>query len=120
MSVKKYSKAWQLYLNLPDNCKTVDRVKISIATAALKLGELEYLNTFFNEEHYDIREGEASLTDVWFEYCALKMAKERGIENPSNDVLEALIDEAWDIYPPRKDIDFRMSSDKKHRYRVSD
>ena len=98
----------------------MDRVKISAAQAAVKLGDLDYLKGFFTEEHYDIREGESSLTDVWFEYCALKLAKERGIENPDQKTIDSLIDEAWDICPPDKAIDFRMSSDKKDRYRISD
>ena len=120
VKVKKHEKLWQLYQTLPDSCKAVDRVKISAAQAAVKLGEIEYLNQFFIEEHYDVREGESSLTDVWFEYCALKMAKERGIENPDSHTIDTLIDEAWDLYPPNKEIDFRMSADKKDRYRVSD
>ena len=118
VKAKKYEKLWQLYLSLPESCKEVDRVKISAAQAAVKLGELGYLEHFFIEEHYDIREGESSLTDIWFEYCALKMAKERGIESPDREILEELIDEAWDLCPPSKDIDFRMSADKKDRYRV--
>ena len=120
LKAKKFSKLRELYLTLPDNCKEVDRVKISAAQAAVKLGDLDYLKGFFTEEHYDIREGESSLTDVWFEYCALKLAKERGIENPDQKTIDSLIDEAWDICPPDKAIDFRMSSDKKDRYRISD
>ena len=115
----KYEKLWNTYVALPENCKTPDRVKISVAKAAIKLRNTEYLEKFFAEEHYDIREGEVSLTDVWFEFCALKMAKERGITEITPKILDDLIDEAWDIYPPDKSIDFRMSVNKKNRYRVS-
>lgn len=117
---KNYEKIWQIYTSLPQNCKDFDRVKITTAKSAVKLGKLDYLENFFIEEHHDIREGEVSLSDVWFEYCALKMAKERGIENPSAKQLDDLIDEAWDKYPPSKDIDFRMSADKQFRYRISE
>lgn len=120
VKVKGFEKLWQLYLELPESCKAVDRVKISAAQAAVKLGKLDYLESFFVEEHYDVREGESSLTDVWFEYCALRMAKERGIESPDTATIDELIDEAWDLFPPIKAIDFRMSADKKDRYRVSD
>lgn len=115
---KKYSKAWEIYTNLPENCKCVDRVKISAATAAVKIGKSDYLDAFFAEPHFDIREGEESLTNVWFEYCALKLAKERGIENPTEEKLAELFDEAWDSCPPDYSIDFRMSTDKKSKYRV--
>ena len=46
------------------------------------------------------------------------MAKERGITELTDEVLQDLMDEAWDIYPPDPSIDFRMSFDKKTRYRV--
>ena len=117
---KKFSKLWALFSGLSDTLKEVDRIKISAARAAIRLGHTDYLEKFFKEEHYDIREGEVSLTDIWFEFCALKMAKERGIENPGRDTLEELIDEAWDTCPPDKSIDFRMSDNKKNRYRVSE
>ena len=93
--------------------------KIFAYLASVKLGELEYLEAFFEKEHYDVRWRESSLSDVWFEYCALRLAKERGIENPDAATLDALIDEAWNLCQPRKDIDFRMSADQKDRYRVS-
>lgn len=117
-SRKKYEKLWGLFEKLPDNCKNVDRIRISAAQAAIKLKKTDYLTVFFAEEHYAIREGECSLTDIWFEYCALKMAKERGIDATDPEKLDALLDEAWDSCPPSYDIDFRMSFDKKNRYRV--
>ena len=115
---KKYEKLWSIFVNLPESCKKVDRIRISAALAAVKLRKTDYLAEFFSEEHHDIREGECSLTDIWFEYCALKMAKERGIDVSDLKALDMLIDEAWDSCPPSEDIVFRMSFDKKNRYRV--
>ena len=115
----KFEKLWEKYQALPENCKKIDRIKITAAKAAIKLRNLEYLEGFFAEEHHDIREGEVSLTDIWFEFCALKMAAERGITDLTPEVLDNLIDEAWDACPPDKSIDFRMSVNKKNRYRVS-
>lgn len=117
---QRYGKLWQVYLSLPEKCREPDRVKISAAKAAVKLGKLDYLEHFFAEDHYDIREGETSLTDIWFEYNALLMAKERGMESLTPSELEALIDEAWEKCPPRKEIDFRMSLDRNFRYRISE
>ena len=117
---ERYEKAWGIFESLPEEYSKIDRIRISAAVAAIKLGYFDYLDVFFAEEHCDVREGDCSLTDVWFEYCALKMAKERGIENPDSHTIDTLIDEAWDLYPPNKEIDFRMSADKKDRYRVSD
>ena len=115
---RKHEKLWGIFASLPESCKKIDRIRISAASAAVKLKKTEYLSEFFSEEHHDIREGECSLTDIWFEYCALKMATERGLDADDPAVLDELIDEAWDTCPPSEDIDFRMSFDKKNRYRV--
>lgn len=111
-------KLWDLYLSLPENCKTPDRVRITVASAAVKLDKLDYLERFFAEEHHDIREGECSLTDLWFEYCARRMARERGIAPITPEKLDRLIDEAWENCPPAPEIDFRMSFDRKSKYRI--
>lgn len=115
---KKYEKVWEIFESLPEHCSGVDRIRITAAAAAVKLDRLSYLEQFFSEKHHDIREGENSLTDIWFEFCARRMAKERGLTDLTNDILQELMDEAWDLYPPDPEIDFRMSFDKKTRYRV--
>lgn len=115
----KHEKTWSLFCALPKSLKAVDRIRISAANAAVKLGELEYLGVFFAEQHYDIREGETSLTDVWFEYCARKMAKERGITDLTEKTLDKLIDEAWESCPPDYSIDFRMSYNRQIKYRIN-
>ena len=79
-----------------------------VAKAAVKLYKFDYLEKFFATEHNAIREGEMSLTDIWFEFCAIKIARERGISQPSHELLEELIEEAWETCPPDKSIDFRM------------
>ncbi len=117
---KRYFRAFQVYKTLPEICKTQDRVKISAAMAAVKLGNLDYLDAFFAEEHYDIREGECTLTNVWFEYSARRLARERGIDMLTSDKLQELIDEAEETCPPPPSIDFRMSVDKNNKYRVSE
>lgn len=118
IKTKKYEKVWKIFENLPDNCKRADRIKISVAVAAVKLGKFDYLEKFFAEEHYAIAEGEDTLTDVWFEYSARLLAKERGINNLSDEKLNELIDEAWETCPPDYSIDFRLSLARKDKYRV--
>lgn len=115
---KKYEKTWSIFGALPESCKKIDRIRISAAQAAVKLDKFEYLENFFNEEHYDIREGEVSLTDVWFEFCAKKMARASGITELSEEKLSELIEQASEKFPPNKEIDFRMSLSKKTKYRI--
>ena len=114
----KYEKVWSIYEATPESFKAVDRIKISAAAAAVKLSNFEYMEKFFTEDHYDIREGENSLTDMWFEFSARKMAKERGITDLTEEKLDELIDEAWEVCPPDYSIDFRMSFNRKIKYRV--
>jgi len=115
---KDYSKVWDIFTSLPPNCSCVDRIRITAATAAVKLDQLSYLEKFFTEQHHDIKEGECSLTNIWFEYCARRMAKERGIVDLTDEIMQDLMDEAWDTCPPDPAIDFRMSFDKKIKYRI--
>ena len=114
----RWEKIWNLFLALPASCQAVDRIRISAAQAAVKLDQLDYLDVFFKEEHHDIREGEVSLTDIWFEFCARRMAKERGVDPADTESMQQLLDEAWDNCPPAAEIDFRMSFDKNLKYRI--
>ena len=82
------------------------------------MDNLDYLTQFFAEPHHDIREGECSLTDIWFEFCARRMARERGIDAADGETMQKLLDEAWDTCPPDPAIDFRMSFDRTLKYRV--
>ncbi len=116
---KNYEKIWRIYETLPAHCKAVDRIKITVAGAAVALDKLDYLEKFFSEKHYSIAEGETSLSNVWFEFMARKLMKERGITEISDEAWEDLLDEAWEKYPPAYEIDFRMSLDRKNKYRVS-
>lgn len=115
----KYEKAWELYSSLPEKIQQVDRMMICAAQTAIKLRKLDFLSKFFEREYADIAEGETSLTDLWFEYCARKMAKERGLgEDVQGETLEKLMDEAWASCPPPAAIDFRMSFDRQKKYRM--
>lgn len=114
----KYEKLWSIFETLPENCKKIDRIRITAARAAVKLDNLDYLTQFFAEPHHDIREGECSLTDIWFEFCARRMARERGVEITDAEAMQKLLDEAWDNCPPDPAIDFRMSFDRTLKYRV--
>lgn len=117
LKLEKYEKIWEIFNTLPDNCKSADRIRITSAQAAFRLDHNDFLDEFFNETHYDVREGEDTLTDIWFERQAREWARERGIElTPEN--LDKLIDEAWETTKPPVEIDFRQSYIRSNRYRV--
>ena len=117
----KYEKAWKLYESLPEKMKSVERLILCALQAAIKLKKLDFIAAALKCEFADIKEGETSLTDIWFEYCALKMALERGLgDDLTEEQMNELIDEAWDHCPPPAEIDFRMSFDRKKKYRMED
>ena len=119
---KEYEKAWKLFESMPERIKNADRVSLSGAKCALKLGKLDHVEKALLMDHATIREGENSLTNMWFELCARKLAKERGIVQTDLDreTFAKLIEEAEENCPPPYSIDFRMSYDKKHQYRISE
>ena len=107
--------------NVVKFCEIVECKNVVISMLPFKcvLGgedKLAYLREFFNEEHYDIREGEVSLTKVWFEFCARKMALEDGLTSPDSEQLSSYIEKAEELCPPAYGIDFRMSLGKS-KYR---
>ncbi|MBO4326118.1 MAG: DUF5107 domain-containing protein [Clostridia bacterium] len=118
----KYAESWALYGSMPDNLQTEDRVALCAAGCAVKLGYLDFAEKVILAEHSTIREGENSLTDMWFELCARKRAKENGLDPAAvdKDTLSKLKEEAEDNCPPPYSIDFRMSYDKKRQYRASE
>ena len=117
LKLERFEQIWEIFTTLPDNCKGADRIRITAAQAAFRLDKNDFLDEFFSETHYDVREGEDTLTDIWFERQARQWARERGIElTPEN--LDKLIDEAWETTKPPVEIDFRQSYMRSNRYRV--
>lgn len=115
----EYAKAWSVYEVLPKVIQKNDRVQLCAARTAIRLRKLEFFSDgFFEYENPAICEGETSLSDIWFEYCALKTAAARGMGEPNAEQLSALIDEMWDTCPPPAVIDFRMSFDRNNKYRM--
>jgi len=60
------------------------------------------------------------LTEIWFKYSAVLLAKDDGIENPSSEELVNYLEKAKKICPPPEEIDFRMTVDDNEKYRVEE
>ena len=81
------------------------RIRLLEAQAALKQGDLEVAERFFKDEVVitDLREGENSLTDLWFDYQAHKISID---ENSLLD--DSQIARVMEGVKVPKKIDFRM------------
>jgi len=112
-----FEKAWQVFETLPEEIRKTERVTLCAATCGIRLGKVDFVETVFRREFGTIREGETSLSDIWFQLHARKLALENGITNPTDEELEPFIDEAWKKCPPPHEIDFRMSYVRDKQYR---
>lgn len=90
---------------LDDSIRSIPRIKLALAYGALYAGNHEAVETFFQTPFQleDLREGDNALTDLWFEYQAVKLAAAEGV--PLN---ESHKDSARKGSPPPKGFDFRM------------
>lgn len=100
----------QLYLRLDDFVRALapdlaahERMSIFRALAALKAGRLAEVEPVFSHPFATIREGELTLTNLWFEWHARKLAAR---ENAPFDA--ALLARAQREFPPPPNIDFRL------------
>ncbi len=102
----------QLFLDLYDEFPTalssLGRIRLYRAVALLHLDRLEEAAEIINEHFIlpDIKEGELSVSHIWFElYCRI-YAKEQGVSYDETN--EKLKREADEKYPLPKALDFRM------------
>ena len=101
----QFQRAQEVYRSLPPLLQDDDRVQILFAKIALELGDDASVEHALQREFAIIREGENSLSEVWVELWARRLAAERG--TLVNDALRA---EAGHLHPPPAHIDFRMKA----------
>jgi hypothetical protein len=94
-----------LVQGMPASLRSNGRIRLLEAQAALKQGDFKVAERFFRDEVViaDLREGENSLTDLWFNHHALQISVDENV--PLDDALIARVRESVNV--PIK-IDFRM------------
>ena len=98
----------QLIDGLPGEVQAQGRVKLLEGRAALAESDFARAGRIFEEKLVidDLREGERSLSHLWFEYHEKRLSHEEGIE-----VDEALKERVREEFPVPQHLDFRMSAD---------
>ncbi|MEG2440968.1 MAG: DUF5107 domain-containing protein [Acetivibrio sp.] len=103
IQLKDYESAWQLYLDESATAIPTDRFLISAAKAGMELGDNRVVTYLFENPPSIIREGERSLTNLWFEYTARQAAIKMQLP-----YTEELYQEIVSTTLPPKDLDYRM------------
>jgi tetratricopeptide (TPR) repeat protein len=104
VEIKDYEKAWQVFNSLPYDFQKDERIEIIAGKVAMELGNLDFVKGLFTKDYAIIREGENTITDLWFKYHTKIRADELGIA-VSDELFEKVVIEC----PPPKNIDFRQS-----------
>ncbi len=93
--------------DLPEQIRTNGRIRILEGRAALETGDLETVTRIIDEcpEISDMREGEQSLTDLWFGLHERRLSLSERL--PLDDALRARVRRE---YPPPAKMDYRMQS----------
>ena len=97
-----------LYDSLSPELRACGRLRLLRAVALLHLGRLEEAAEILNQAFVmpDVKEGELSVSYLWFELYRRLYAKETGV--PYDPADEKLIRAADEKYPLPKALDFRM------------
>jgi hypothetical protein len=79
-NAKRYREAWEVFENLPPDIRSDERVVLIAGSIAVELGNFDFVERLLEREYACIREGECTLTDLWFRLQALKMPEEEVIK----------------------------------------
>ena len=104
---ERFANAYDLVATLPAGVRAHERVLLLWAKAAIETGRLEGVERVFSYDFATIREGEVSLTDLWFAWQEKRIAAAEKI--PVDDKLHERVRRD---FPPPRFIDFRMSLTK--------
>ena len=98
----------RMYGEMPDALRNVGRIRLLYALALLHLDRLDEAREIVNPDFAmpDIKEGELSVSALWFMLYRRIYAREKGVVYREGD--SELAKEADEAYPLPKSLDFRM------------
>lgn len=100
---EEYAKAWELFEQLPESIKVGETIRVKSAVAGLELEKFEHIEEVFKMEPELIQEGDNTISELWFKYEAIKLAKERNVV-----FSKELLSEVKSKLVPPVNIDFRL------------
>jgi len=103
ITAERYEQLWRIYTEIISIRVPSERIDLAAAKAALQLGHYQFLEQIFTRTFAQIREGESTLVEIWFEYQAILAAQRLGVV-VDNQIRKQVRQSAR----PPKNIDFRM------------
>lgn len=100
---RRFAEVYDGVASLPEPIRQHERVQLLWARSAIELGRLEGVEKIFQQEFTTIREGEVSLTDLWFAWHQKRLAAAEKV--PIDENLQKRVRRQ---FPPPRQIDFRM------------
>jgi hypothetical protein len=99
----------ELLPEFPGSVRSTGRIRLLEARAALVLGDLDRVQSLFDQGLVieDLREGERSLSDLWFTYHEQRISIQEKVS-----IDDALRDRVRREFPVPGEFDFRMASDR--------
>ena len=106
IEAKDYEALGVLIESMPEEIRGHERLRIISAEAALACGQLDEVEKLFDHDFATNREGEVTLTDLWFPLHEKRLAAKENL--PIDDTLRHRVRRE---FPPPPHIDFRMVSE---------
>ncbi len=80
MDAGKVREAWKVFESMPEDIRVTERVSLLAGFAAIELRNLKFVEQLFERDFATIREGEMSLSMLWYKYHSARIADERGVK----------------------------------------
>jgi hypothetical protein len=111
LKLKRFAEADALLKGLPPAVRQAERLQLAAGWVALHFDRLDEVEQTLRRDFASIREGELTLSELWFGLQEKKLALAEGLE--IDDALKARVRRD---FPPPYELDFRMSYEGDDKY----
>jgi hypothetical protein len=111
VDAKDYDALQAFLRSAPEEIRRHERIRVMAAQAALEHGDTSGLEELFDYDFATNREGEVTLTDLWFMWHEMQIAEREGISKDDTEKRAELKRRVRKEFPPPARIDFRMVSE---------
>ena len=111
LKLKRFDVLDRFLAELPAEVRESERLQMAAGWAALHAGRLDEVEAILTRDFAGIREGELTLSELWFALQEQRLARAEGVE--VDDALRARVRRE---IPPPYAIDFRMSQEGGDEY----